>query len=866
MLLKCDFNSQVKQLLRKHTFTIVSMIILTYSIAVAVVTALIMHQGVVGRIIIPAIRTNVQLPINYLEGLLAPADKLVIDIKHKHFLKIAHKRDEAVKINQLFSNKDGWVPAQLTYRNVKYRAKIRLKGTLNDHWQDDGFWSYKINMRDGQTLFGMDRFAIQHPRTRNYLNEWYFHKLLRYMGIIALRYDFVPVVVNGKEFPVFAIEEHFGKRLIENNDRREGPIFRLVQDQKLGRHVPSAVTFHQEQKLKQSEDNRKLMRRVRRLANGFLNGELITSEVFDLNVMANFVAINELLGYYHSLSLHNIRFYLNPITGLIEPAPIDNQVISDLAEVGMLGTSVFHANNRYSGQFQSLDWQTRLFSDAKFSRAYGAALQKISSKAWLDGFFKAVENESKEKISLLYRSYPYYKFQHKNLIYKNQEHIRGQLDPVQSVRAVAMDSSRTPGSKPADLSLSVRLANSHSLPIEVVAVGVENSNVRVQLKTPLFLPNRVKSCQGKTCLSQVRGAVIFSDELLNLTGDQFTKISKEPLQLILRVAGTNKTFTAPLYSKDEVDDVNPTIAALADFEFILIDEAERKITVKAGKWRVDKDILVPAGYSFDMVQDTALDLVDGASILSYSPLNFAGTPDAPINIGSTDRMSQGIAVIQASGHSSLEHVNFENLGARTKSGNRLSGSVTFFESDVSMKNVLFRRNRSEDALNLIRSEFQIDNVRFEEVFADALDADFSKGSIRNSQFLVVGNDGIDISGSQVTVHAIVMHTIGDKGISVGERSQLKGSNISITAAKIAIASKDSSNFDGRGIDIFDSDIGLASYQKKTEFGPSAISVLNIQLKNTMKATMLEPGSSIFVNEQPVGEDASKLYERIYGAK
>lgn len=36
----------------------------------------------------------------------------------------------------------------------------------------------------------MKKFAVQHPKTRGYMNEWYLHKLLHYINTIYLRYDF----------------------------------------------------------------------------------------------------------------------------------------------------------------------------------------------------------------------------------------------------------------------------------------------------------------------------------------------------------------------------------------------------------------------------------------------------------------------------------------------------------------------------------------------------------------------------------------------------------------------------------------------------------------------------------------------------
>ena len=63
----------------------------------------------------------------------------------------------------------------------------------------------------------MKIFSIQHPRTRNYIYEWIFHQALKREGILSLRYKFINVTLNGQDLGVYALEEHFDKRLIEYN-------------------------------------------------------------------------------------------------------------------------------------------------------------------------------------------------------------------------------------------------------------------------------------------------------------------------------------------------------------------------------------------------------------------------------------------------------------------------------------------------------------------------------------------------------------------------------------------------------------------------------------------------------------------------
>ena len=73
----------------------------------------------------------------------------------------------------------------------------------------------------------MKTFNLQHPKTRSYINEFIFHKILAEFGFVTLRYDFIRLEVNGEDFGIYAMEEHFEKKLLENNKREEGIIVRF---------------------------------------------------------------------------------------------------------------------------------------------------------------------------------------------------------------------------------------------------------------------------------------------------------------------------------------------------------------------------------------------------------------------------------------------------------------------------------------------------------------------------------------------------------------------------------------------------------------------------------------------------------------
>ncbi len=76
---------------------------------------------------------NIRIPGNYLSSLTAFPENLHIDIKHRHFQKLAHIRDQAIVNRQLDKTDKSYVPAQIRHRDGTYDIKLRLKGDNIDH-------------------------------------------------------------------------------------------------------------------------------------------------------------------------------------------------------------------------------------------------------------------------------------------------------------------------------------------------------------------------------------------------------------------------------------------------------------------------------------------------------------------------------------------------------------------------------------------------------------------------------------------------------------------------------------------------------------------------------------------------------------
>ena len=158
--------------------------------------------------------------------------KLQITLKSSTLEKITKKRNKALKSGILVSDDDDFVKAKVkTGMQESVDASIRLKGDWTDHLEHPNKWSYRIVPEGEKTLFGMRKFSIQHPKSRNYVWEWLFNKVVKDNDIIGLRYDFLNVDMKLSDtdsiipMGIMALEESFDKILIENNRRREGLIF-----------------------------------------------------------------------------------------------------------------------------------------------------------------------------------------------------------------------------------------------------------------------------------------------------------------------------------------------------------------------------------------------------------------------------------------------------------------------------------------------------------------------------------------------------------------------------------------------------------------------------------------------------------------
>jgi hypothetical protein len=211
----------------------------------------------------------------------------------------------------------------------------------------------------------------------------------------------------------------------------------------------------------------------------------------------------------------------------------------------------------------------------------------------------------------------------------------------------------------------------------------------------------------------------------------------------------------------------------------------------------------------------------------------------------------------------ISHARFENFNTLDYKGWTLTGSVTFYESDVDIRSTDFYRNQCEDALNTIRSDFNISDCSFEYIFSDAFDSDFCTGLVAKTRFLDIGNDAIDFSGSRITIREVQVDRANDKGISGGEESYLTVENTVIRKCNIGLASKDLSVVEFSGGELADCKYGLVLLQKKPEYGPATIFLNNTKIIQPETEMLIEKGSKVIRDKEVIEGQKEKLAAIFY---
>lgn len=744
-------------------------------------------------------------------------------------------------------------------------VEIRLKGDWTDHLEG-GKTSYRI--KTDLAYKGLTTFSIQHPQTRNYMHEWFMHRLCEEEGLLATSYDFLPVEINGVNQGIYAIEEHFDKQLLESRNRREGPIIKMDESgfwallasgkkDELNGSYPyfesSMITCFKEGRTEKSEVLSGQFENASTLLWLYKNLYASPELIFDLEKTAKYYALMDLGNIHHSLAWHNRRYYYNPVTTKLEIIGFD-MAPAIYPFNDLLALRKFKTSNAPQEDENAIDHF--LFLNSEFREFYTYYVNLYSSENYLDSMFMLLEPEIEEREKLLSVEFPNYHLD-RTFYYAKAANMRDDLKNLQPAWDDFVNENPN-NSQPEILAPNYPALTSDFL-LEEVSINayrtqLDSTHFRLQLENFHLADAAVVGYSTK----DGEDSVFMFDQQVPLKRYDGIKepdyseiiLDRKPNKIHFTVANIPGVLhSKKIFSWKKPELIHPRIELEKSFK---LNSASYKIQAdtlyfKKGQTTISEIIFVPSDYKVVFEAGTQIDIKNEGAIILNNSTYFRGTEENPVLINSSDSSSMGVTILTPD-EVEIRHTKLFNQGTLGYKGWQLTGALTIYEGDVLIDKLEIAGNACEDGLNIIRGNFQITNLFIHDTKGDAFDADFCTGKISKSTFFDTGNDCIDFSGTVVEISEITIRNSGDKGISSGEKSTLTVKNIDINGALTALASKDGSVLTATGITAINCEVGVALYRKKPEYPFSKMTVGNSSFSDIKTLALIERGAVLNYNK------------------
>ena len=810
-------------------------------------------------------------------------NRLNLYIPEKSKKKLDGYISNALKSEIISSKNKKYVKAFIIDGQDSLKIKMKLKGDWTDHIKS-GKTSYRIKVSGNESFLGLKTFSIQHPKTRNYVNEWVFHQFSDIIGLLSTTYEFISVTINGFDYGVFAIEEHFDKQLVESRNRREGPILKMDESGAWAYHYKldkvdnkprfpvfnaSMISLFKENRTLKNPNLKMNFEEGQVLLHLFKTGYLGIEDVFDIDQLAKFYVLMELSAHNHALAWHNRRFYFNPVTQKIE------HIVYDVIPFSIRDnykSNVMH-NLLENKHDEELVFDNAVLLHRSFKAKYLYYLKKMTQEKYLDSLFNIIDDELNKNIDAIVIEEPQYQFSKKDY-FNHAKYLSAEIPKIDSVWEAVLKEKNVVNDwiSKVDYESIVDTFYVKEISVNSYLTVIDSNNYRLDFEN--YHPNKIEIIGYQT---EKSGDTVFKFEknitlnaYVNKAVTAFTKIKKCPSKIVFKYGNVpNVLVYKSVFPFEKPGQTTTRMRLKSGFKAI-----NKAYTVNgskivfSGNVVIDQLIYIPNQFEVEIKAGTVIELKNGGGLIVNNSFTAIGTKIKPINIFCKDGNSKGVTILNGK-HANFEYVNIKGLSNLFYEKWNLTGALTIYETNTSMRNVLIENNNSEDALNIIRSHFEITNLLIQHTTSDGFDADFCTGSIENSTFKNTGNDCIDFSGSVVTISNLTVFESGDKGISGGERSTLTISDVKINGAITGIASKDDSKIVGQNVNVVGAEVAFSAFQKKGEYAPADIVLTNCTWSNIQKVNLIDLHSVITLNgKKETGTaklDIDKMYER-FGEK
>ncbi len=728
--------------------------------------------------------------------------------------------------------------ARMVVNGEEYKIKMRTKGDRSLHYEDPLHQSYRIDIRGEKRFRGMEEFNVHKPIARNYTHEWVFHKLIAEGGLIAPKYEFANLHFNGVDAGLYAIEESFGKELIERNRRRYGPIYGI--DETKGINFPD-VLFEAYSETYWQSANPELLRNGYSILNSFRGSSDLVREYFDLDAWAYYFAVADLTTGWHGTAPKSVKFYFNPVTAKIEPVSFDGHPF--ISDQTYLLIDVANSEGDCGWICDSRAFYRRFFlnSDGSTNRAFTSAylgyLDDLSAESGVPDFLERHGTRLRQINNLIYADFSrtdrvFWKgvglfwFEYDDY-HERIRYVRQRIAESGAERFVVQNAPGSVRVESFGASLPARLRVTCDASQDVFFDGYVFGEFELE---------KTKSC-ATVSLHTLKDGWIDQTELASV------QLSRDGL---------------PVHAAE--------FPLLTDYDLAFTTE-DNVVRMTSDFARLAGSAHVPPGMTLQLRAGQTLELAPNTVLYVSGILVMAGSKDRPAQIVGRGRSALGGgSVVLDGGRLNARHAAFSGLGAPNLSGRILYGGVNVISGTAYLEEVTVSHSQSEDAINFIASSVDIASLTVNGAKSDGLDFDFSVVNFENIYCHDIQNDCLDTSGTTIEGGRVVARNIGDKGLSLGEGSSADIERVIIDKGEIGIVVKDSSVAQIDTVELSDVELAIAVFEKKQEYGPANLVVAELTNGGAENLFLVDHRSGAMINGTGVdgAGTGAEIEARMYG--
>jgi hypothetical protein len=764
-------------------------------------------------------------------------ETISIDMKFEEYQLLTSNRVRNIEEGHgVYYDKD-WAKGKITFDStgMTSKADIRLKGTMSDNWiRKDGKWSFRVELKGENRYEGLKEFSFFRPSSASGILEWVFQKIALQEELLDLHTQLVKLNLNGNDLGYYYLQEHFDKLLIENNNRREGPIVgynkdRIVKLWNSDRTNILDTDGFQTADITITGNYDKLSIDQKRMADyaigsleSLRSNKISPSSIIDEDSIAKLLAIRAIIGS-SELDWKDIKFYYNPLTSMLEPIVREAHAEYDIDDWWYRGTRPVNSRFTKHSTFEDL-----IFSDEKIFNKY---IYFLRTYLYSDIIGSVIKNNQKDFNKII------------GAMALTNDALRW------------LEATKTRNKK-------IRAALTYPNPISAT---ISNSGV-ISVRNFQYLPVSIKNIfvDGKTLYENDINWIAYER-----SGDEKHYDTKFPLELNdinegAKVELVFLLFGSELRSNVEVQRYSPK----ANLEFndelykIFFYEEKGKLFNRKSKTYINSTIVTPKGLKVIFTEGSEIIFQSKGQLIVLGGIELNGSSNSRIKVDSSmDANNGGIYVLESSNDSLIKFSDFANLRGVYLDNSLITGGLVFYKSKVSIIDSTFIDNlKTDDYINIVNSEFNIENVEIKNSFADSLDVDFSNGHINNLLITNSGNDGLDFSGSRVLIESTKIQNSSDKAISIGENSIIEAKNIIVTDSFIGVAVKDGSTFNADFAFTENNNYDYASFVKKIAYGKPT---LTVQKDDGDFSYILGKNANLIINGVEVLKKTDNVRELLY---